>query len=254
MKLFDYTTIANIVFLLLVAMSSKVYAGENNGTPLKRKLPTSWIMGSVHENSIADRAQLEQILMVVMEGIRSKRNNEESIHIINQSLRQLDLPEIKSNATIEVVHGNGFSASIEGAVIIDSTNKFCLPCKVGWNMYEFGILNRDDPANCEADKISLQTLENSAKECNEFNGTFELKTCPNYKGELKNEKGVVRPLFKENGIWTFKSQAINFTEQTTDTETGLFDFGQSKLLVNLNQMTRDGKTVKSTDCTSKISF
>lgn len=80
------------------------------------------------------------VLEVVMQEIASQRNNEESIVILNQKLEMLQLPLIQPNPRISIFGGNGFSPTIEGASIIDSKHKYCLPCKTGWNQYEFGIL------------------------------------------------------------------------------------------------------------------
>jgi hypothetical protein len=93
----------------------------------------------IDQGSLANEDQLKFLQQVVLIEIRSKRTNEESIKIINSNLATLRLPEIGSDANIEIIGNNGFTGAIEGATIRDSKHQYCLPCQSGRNQFKFGI-------------------------------------------------------------------------------------------------------------------
>ncbi len=106
------------------------------------QVPQSWIGGKVNPASLATREQLEIIQKVLLMEISSKRSDEESLVIINANLKSLGLPEIKANPDIEVVESNGgFAGGAQGAVIKDDSHLYCIPCTLGRNRYEFGIMS-----------------------------------------------------------------------------------------------------------------
>lgn len=101
--------------------------------------PASWVFGEVSPNSLAKKEQLRFLQHVVVNEIRTKRDDQKSISIINANLASMNLPVIGLDADIEIVHGNGFVGSTEGAAIKDAHHRFCLPCSSSGNHYEFGI-------------------------------------------------------------------------------------------------------------------
>jgi hypothetical protein len=107
-----------------------------------QRFPNSWITGQLLRQSLANKAQVLVLQRLVQDELRSKRSNEESIKIINEKLRQLELPEIASfDPEIQTVAGHGFVGGLEGAEINDGVHRYCLPCSAdGWNQFYLGIV------------------------------------------------------------------------------------------------------------------
>jgi hypothetical protein len=108
--------------------------------------PFSWISGELIADSLVDKQQVLTLQRLVIEEIRSQRSDEESFLILNAKLKEMGLPVVQENAAIELIYGNGFAGSIEGATISDQSHLYCLPCKLGWNEYEIGVksLSKDN--------------------------------------------------------------------------------------------------------------
>lgn len=132
MKLAINLNLAACIFVLVGGLGSVAQAKEN-------RIPNSWLFGRLNSKSIATKAQVQELHQLVLEEIASGRSNPESLAILNSKLKAQGLPSIESDPEIEIIYGNGFVGSTEGAAIQDGRHLYCLPCKTGWNQYEFGI-------------------------------------------------------------------------------------------------------------------
>lgn len=119
-------------------------------TSMARPLPSSWIGAIVQADSLANKQQLKELQLLIIDEIHSGRSNEDSLAIINTKLKEMNLPEMQINPEIILVYGHGILGSVEGAAIRDTFHVYCLPCETGWNLYEFGIRpSQKDSADVE---------------------------------------------------------------------------------------------------------
>ena len=98
----------------------------------------------VMPGSIANISQLEILRDVVRSEIKGNRSDRESVAVMNKSLVAQGLPPITYGSRDYNLKGtsiNGFAGSTPiGVEIIDGQYKYCLPCTIGWNSFQYGIL------------------------------------------------------------------------------------------------------------------